>query len=47
MYKTELIEGITVNNAVDKIEKNNRNGKARISLCDYVIFRNSKGCACF
>ena len=45
MYKTELIEGITVNNAVDKIDKKIiEMEKARLT---HVIFRSSKGCARF
>lgn len=45
MYKTELIEEITVENVTDKI--NIRNGKRKLSAYNYVIFRHRKSCIGF
>lgn len=48
MYKTELIEEITVENVTDKINKKNiRNGKRKLSAYNYVIFRDRKSCIGF
>lgn len=43
MYRTELVEEITVENVTEKNQcQNRRNGKGRLSSCHDVFFRNGK-----
>ena len=45
MYRTELVEGITVENVTEKI--NARNGKGKLSTCYDVFLGNRKSCTGF
>ena len=48
MYRTELVEGITVENVIEKINaKNRRNGKGKLSTCYDVFLGNRKSCTGF
>lgn len=47
MYKTELIEEITVENVTDKINKNIRNGKRELSAYNYVILGTERAVLVF
>ena len=45
MYKTELIEDITVENVTEKIdEKIKEMEKKKLLSCHYVFFRDTKSC---
>ena len=48
MYRTELLEEITIENATVKINAKIRgNGKGKLSPCHNVILGNRKGCIGF
>lgn len=47
MYRTELVEGITVENVIENQCKNRRNGKGKLSTCYDVFLGNRKSCTGF
>ena len=48
MYRTELVEGITVENVTEKINaKIEENGKGKLSTCYDVFLGNRKSCTGF